>query len=200
MALLSWYRGQDSDALDYARKALTISPGWGFYLLTRHDLRAGRYAEARARYAKSYPALLIEDEPTIDQTNFEDAIPLAYVLTKTGEQGRANLLLACALTYIQTIPRLGGWEVGYEISDVQIYALQGQTARALAALREAIDAGWRLWWWFYLEHDPTLESIHDEPEFQAMVAEIRADMAEQLARLQEREANGELAPIPKSLE
>ena len=108
------------------------------------------------------------------------------------------MLLARALTYIQTIPRLG--LRGYRISDVRIYALQGQTAEALAALREAIDAGWRLWWWYYLEHNPNLESIRDDPEFQAMVAEIRADMAEQLARLQEREANGELAPIPKSLE
>ena len=32
-----------------------------------------------------------------------------------------------------------------------------------------------------------------------MMAEIRADMAEQLAQLQEWDANGELTPIPKSL-
>jgi hypothetical protein len=41
-----------------------------------------------------------------------------------------------------------------------------------------------------------LESLHDEPEFQAMVAEIEADMAEQLARVREMERNGELEPIP----
>jgi hypothetical protein len=64
----------------------------------------------------------------------------------------------------------------------------------------AIDAGWRQYWRYELEDDPMLDSIRDEPEFQAMVAEIRADMAVQLARLQEREANGELAPIPESLE
>ncbi len=43
-----------------------------------------------------------------------------------------------------------------------------------------------------------LESLHDEPEFQAMVAEIEADMAEQLARVREMEKNGELAAIPRS--
>ncbi len=37
----------------------------------------------------------------------------------------------------------------------------------------------------------------DEPEFQAMVAEIEADMAEQLARVREMEKNGELEPIPE---
>ncbi len=42
-----------------------------------------------------------------------------------------------------------------------------------------------------------LESLHDEPEFQAMVAEIEADMAQQLARVREMERNGELEPIPE---
>ena len=86
------------------------------------------------------------------------------------------------------------------ISDVQIYALQGQTTEALVALREAIDQGWRSLWWYDLKHDKNLDSIRDEPEFQAMVKEIETDMAEQLARVHARQANGELAPIPKSLE
>ena len=42
-----------------------------------------------------------------------------------------------------------------------------------------------------------LESLHDEPEYQAMVAEIEADMAAQLARVREMERNGELEPIPE---
>ena len=43
----------------------------------------------------------------------------------------------------------------------------------------------------------TLKSLHDEPEYQAMVAEIEADMAAQLARVREMERNGELEPIPE---
>ena len=57
--------------------------------------------------------------------------------------------------------------------------------------------GWRSRWWYYLKRDPNLESLHDEPEFQAMVAEIEADMAAQLARVREMERNGELEPIPE---
>jgi len=41
------------------------------------------------------------------------------------------------------------------------------------------------------------ESIRDTPEFAAIVAEIEADMAEQLARVREMERNGELEPIPE---
>jgi hypothetical protein len=31
----------------------------------------------------------------------------------------------------------------------------------LSALRQAIDEGWRGMWWYFLKHDPNLESIRD---------------------------------------
>ena len=57
------------------------------------------------------------------------------------------------------------------------------------------DQGWRVDWLYYLEHDLSLESLWGEPEFQAMLAEIKADMASQLERVREMERNGELEPI-----
>jgi hypothetical protein len=69
--------------------------------------------------------------------------------------------------------------------------------RTPTALRQAIDAGWRVGWWWELKLKPDLELLHGEPEFQAMVAEIEADMAVQLARVREMERNGELEPIPE---
>jgi len=69
--------------------------------------------------------------------------------------------------------------------------------KALSALRQGIDEGLRMLWWYFARHDPSVESLHDEPEFQAMGAEIEADMAEQLARVREMERNGELEPIPE---
>jgi hypothetical protein len=147
-------------------------------------------------YEKSFPELVNEGDPKIDNdVRYLAAIDLALVLSKTGEQEHANLLLGRSLQYVQTLPRLGA--SGYWIADVQIYALQGERQKALAALRQAIDEGWRDWWWYFLKHDPSLESLHDEPEFQAMVAEIEADMATQLARVREMERNGELEPIPE---
>jgi hypothetical protein len=74
--------------------------------------------------------------------------------------------------------------------------LQGETDRALTALREDIDTGWRYGWWL-LEREPIYEPLWDQPEFQAITAEIKADMAAQLARVREMERNGELEPIPE---
>jgi len=192
MEWLYLYRGQEAQALEFARKALTIRPRFAYALahLTNHDLKAGRYAEARARYKQSYPALLIENEPRIDGSNYRAAIGLALVLPNTNEQERADMLLDRSLEFIRTIPRLG--IRGYWISDVQIHAQRGENEKALAALRQAIDQGWRTYWWYYLEHDLSLESLHDEPEYQAMVEEIKADMAAQLARVRAVQAGGEL--------
>ena len=126
------------------------------------------------------------------------AIDLAFVLAKTGEQDRADYLLNRSLAFIQGMFRHG--VKGYGIADVQIFALQGKSEAALTTLRQAIEEGWRQFWWYYAEHDPNLDSIRYELEFQIMMEEIRANMAEQLARVHEWEANGELAPISKSLE
>jgi tetratricopeptide (TPR) repeat protein len=203
MHILHVYRGEGDQAMRYAQKVLNSNPREWYgrvaaaYLRDR-DLRAGRYAQARARYEAAFPELLNDNEPEIDGTNYGAAINLALILSATGEQERADLLLESSRAFIETIQRLGLH--GSWISDVQIYALQGRTAEALGALREAIDSGWRSLWWYYLKHDRNLDSIRNEPEFQAMVKEIEVDMATQLERVRGMEREGELAPVPKSLE
>ncbi len=84
----------------------------------------------------------------------------------------------------------------YPPANATAYLLQGETDRALAALREAIDAGRRIQWWT-LVREPIYEPLWDRPEFQVMVAEIETDMAAQLERVREMERNGELEPIPE---
>jgi len=79
---------------------------------------------------------------------------------------------------------------------VYIHALRGEKRKALASLREAVDQGWRTEWWWWLGR-PDLDSLRDEPEFQAMVEEIRADMAAQREHVREMERTGELKPIPE---
>jgi TolB-like protein/Tfp pilus assembly protein PilF len=199
MHTLHVYRGEDDQAMRHAQKVLNSNPREWYgrvaaaYLRDR-DLRAGRYAQARARYEAAFPEVLNENEPEIDGTNYGAAINLALILSATGERDRADVLLESSLAFIETIHRLG-FE-GSWISDVQIYALQGRTAEALGELREAIDSGWRSLWWYYLKHDMNLDSIRDEPEFQAMVKEIETDMAEQLERVREMGHYGELASAP----
>ncbi len=204
MALLHTYRHDATLAQESANRAMqaipvkTIDPfGWqlAFSLIRNMELSAGAAADARALYQTHYPALLNDNEPVIDRTNYRQAIDLALALAKTGEQDRADYLLDRSLAFIQGIPRLSFF--GYQIVDVQIYALQGKTEAALTALRQAIDEGWRRFWWYYAEHNPNLDSIRNEPEFQAMMEEVKADMAAQLERVREMERNGELELIPK---
>jgi hypothetical protein len=118
------------------------------------------------------------------------------VLFNTGEKERADLLLEKSLLHIQNRSRFGN--NGYDLADVTIFALQGEKQKALSTLRQAIDKGWRRYWWYYFDHEPGLALLRGEPEFQAMKEEIRADMAAQLAQLREMEKRGELAAIPRN--
>jgi tetratricopeptide (TPR) repeat protein len=196
MEIFALYRGDEATALEHGRKAFEIWPldPPALTLLRDHEIRAGRYIEARALYEEHFPELLYDRDPRVDLRNYRAAIDLALILSRTGEQEQADLLLERSLPQIQRRPRLGSR--GYEIADVQVYALRGEKQKALSALRQAIDDGWRAGWWWWLSK-PDLESLHGEPEFQAMVKEIEADMAEQLARVREMERNGELEPIPE---
>jgi tetratricopeptide (TPR) repeat protein len=195
MHTLHLYRG-DEAALDYApRRAFQLNQLFVPFLPRDHEVRAGRYTEARALYEEFFPELLSERNPKVDPRNYRAAIDLALILSRTGEQGRADWLLDRSLQQIQKSPRLG--DNGYGFADVQLYALRGEKQKALLALRQAIDEGWRAYWWYSLKHKPDLDSIRDTPEFSAIVAEIEADMAAQLARVREMERNGELAAIPR---
>jgi TolB-like protein/Tfp pilus assembly protein PilF len=163
--------------------------------LRNQAMREGRLDDARGVYAQYYPQLLLESEPTINTGNYRAAIDLALVLQRTGDSARAELLLQLCAEFIGGRPRLGVWG-GSWISDVQILALQGRSTEALDALRLAVDEGWRSLWWYYLQYDPNLNSIRGEPEFQIVVAEIRADMASQMQRIREMEQSGEIRPVP----
>ena len=72
------------------------------------------------------------------------------------------------------------------VADVQIHALRGDRVKALAALRDAEQAGWRFAWRYFRDFDPSLASIRNEPEFKAIFADIERDMAQQRARLAAR--------------
>ena len=200
MAHLYMYRDEADQALHYSNKALSIKPTSGLVedvlaCVRNQGLQAGVYAKARVRYEQNFPTLLNDDEPIIDASNSSYvATHLALLLIKTGEQERANLLLDRSLKNLQGRRRLGGYGIGF--IEVPIYALQGEPKTALTVLRQAIDEGVRKEWWVVAQHDPALDSIRDEPEFQAMMDEVRADMAAQLERVRAMEASGELEPIP----
>ena len=57
-----------------------------------------------------------------------------------------------------------------------VAALRNERAAALLSLRRAVDAGWTFAW---IATDPDLESLHGDPEFEAIVEEVRSRLREE---------------------
>lgn len=190
--LLNLYVGNDEAADRDAHTLLEVYPrNWGALKHLRNvDIAEGRYEAAASRYARAFRELTENEEPLVDRSNYVSAVDLALVLMHLDQSERANDLLEGALAVVDTMPRLG--TEGYRILDVEVYALQDRPEMALGALREAIDQGWRLFAWLYLDHDPNLDSLRDEPEFQSLRQIIRDDMAAQFLRAEQLRASGDL--------
>lgn len=158
-------------------------------------LQEGRVADALAFYREKFPRLFNTPEPIIHLDNYRAAIDLALVLQLAGNTELASLILENTAAYLENRFRLG-LHGGYWVSDVQILALQGREQEALAALKQAVDAGWRTLWWYYMQHDPNLDAIREEPEFRELEREIRLDAAAQMFRVYELEREYESESRP----
>lgn len=191
MARLFLYRGNEARAIEYAHETVALNAGalYAVAILSSSDLKAGRGADARTRYETGFPTLAAA-EPEINAENYEAAADFALVLSRIGDHEQAELLQGRTMEYIRDKPRMG--YRGYWITDVKIHAQRGDWDKALAALREAFEAGWRHYWWYYFDHDMSLEPLHDNPEYLAIREDLVADMQVQAARL--RAAGAPQAP------
>lgn len=160
-------------------------------VLMEHDIEAGTPGIALARYSKAHPELTETELPQINAENVFAAVDIARLLILLGERDRADTLLDAALAGMDAMNRLG--TDGYWISDVRALALQGRTELALAALRRAVDEGWRVHTWYHFDLDPALASLRDDPAFVAIRTQVMTDLAEQAVRLEQLKDRGELA-------
>jgi len=185
-------RGDMPAALVQAQKIIALNPDDQTMLsiLGLSDLDAGHPEVAVSRFEEALPALADAQDPVVNINNYSAAINLAYLLQATGQTERANRLLERTLAVMETMPRMG--PNGYGLADVKIRAMQGKKEQALAALRQAVDEGWLM----IFGLDRELESLHEEPEYQAIVAEIDAKLAAQREHALQMDADGELAPLP----
>ncbi len=190
--LFNYYLGDDAAAGRDARTILEVYPkNWrALNLLRNADIAAGRYEIAASRYARAYRELTEPELPAVDASNYRAAVDLALVLMHLDRHERANDLLEGSLEVIEILPRLG--TDGYFITDVQIFALQNRQDRALAALRQAIEEGWRFLAWYLLDRDPNLDSIRGTAEFERLRQIIRDDLAVQARRVRDLKDSGEL--------
>jgi len=197
---LAQYTNDSEEIIAAAKELLRVWPNnlLSLVLLRDADYGAGRGDVALQRFRAAQPDLVDGTDPEVNATNWEFAIEVANILAKIGKRERADNLLNEALLAIGARPRLG--YRGFGIRDVEIQALLGDKDKALTTLATAVEEGWRFSWWINTEANGNLASLHDDPRYQAIVADIQSQMAKQLARVREWEANGELTSFPKSFD
>jgi hypothetical protein len=206
LALLHLDRHEEAEAIEIAREvtqpdALTLGVrGTALRIVNAPNLAAGHHEEIITEYLTDYPELRdgkvpIEDHGLREALNV--TLDLASVYLQAGEEAKAESLLSAAESEIPHWSQTPAWVWGYGFTNVDLHALRGEKEKALAALREGVANGTRFMWRLQLLYNPNLDSIRDTPEFAAIIAEIEADMAEQLARVREMQRSGELAAIPE---
>ena len=190
--LLAQYDGGSEAILAAANELMKVWPNNenSLAILRDADLDAGRIDEALSRYEEIYPQFFAKNDSDVNDFDYSAAIEVAHALNATGQNERARELLNKSLAAIESKPRLS--YAGTGVSDVEIYALLGDKDKALATLRQAIDEGWRSFWRRMLISNRNLASLHNEPEYQAIVAELETEMAQQLANVNAMKANGEM--------
>jgi hypothetical protein len=205
-AFLHLYHGEEANALASARKITQrdTSRGVGFEaglrIVAASDLAAGNHDDVINRNLAYIPELMAGHFPVWKAAAeneslagiFWVALDLASAHLQAGADDKANALLSLVES---EFPHWGRW--GYGFADVELHALRGEKEKALAALRVHAERGMGPRWRWHILYNGNLESIRDTPEFAAIIAEIEADMAEQLARVREMQRSGELTAIPE---
>ena len=172
--LLHVYRGEWDAALSIIESLLERLPGDRFLTWSLADLvaRQGDLERAGRLMTYAFPELL-GDQLKLTATDLRYALTFAAILHAKGDTQRRDVLLLAMEERIATMHRTRG--AGFRTIDVNIHAMRGDHDRAIAGLREAIDVGWRNVWWT-LRSDLRLESLHQDPEFIALMNELEADI------------------------
>ncbi len=193
-AMFEVYSGEFEQAVTIARTALEnkVDNRWGAHttflrVLRDAALRSGDNSEALSWYRQLMPDLFTE-HVEITQFNSQDVVNLALLLNKSGEQEQANRLLNAVLAFNDSTYGSYFYNGPRGISNVHALAIAGRTEEAIDAFRVAVDNRFRVGWKWFAELDPNMESLRDDPRYPAMIAEIKADMAEQLEQLREKQA------------
>ena len=81
----------------------------------------------------------------------------------------------------------------------ELHAMDGDKKSALASLRRAIDTDWIGYWLELPDQNPNLAFIHGDPDYVAMMNEVKVSLAVKLDELRDLQQRGKLAARPDQL-
>jgi TolB-like protein/Tfp pilus assembly protein PilF len=182
---LAWHNG------DYRRAADIL-----LNLLEKHERRSGIYdlassflawtramlgdlEGARDALAVNQPELFDGDLPDVAIGNLYDSGLAAWLMTQLDQSERGLELVGRIEAWIALNHRTRG--PGYDLEDAAAFMVRGDPQQALARIRTAIDENWTDDWWIHFRHDPRFRPLHEDPEFQALAAEMENAMLAQRA-------------------
>jgi serine/threonine protein kinase/Tfp pilus assembly protein PilF len=108
-------------------------------------------------------------------------LTLAWILQRSGERERAQVLLEEAVGQFEIRKRGQRWRPEDYVESARIRVVAGDREGAIRELREAVQNGWRLL--SEPPNDPILGSLQGEARYDRLVTEVRADLDRQRARV-----------------
>lgn len=153
-----------------------------FTLLRDHYIWQGDLQTALALCEASYPDVLAL-RPSVDFFEYQFvAVECGQVLKALGRHEEGDALINRARNLISP-ERIAGDNFQYVVL-AMMHTADGEHDLAIRALREGVDAGWRYFTNYYLVHSPSLAALRHRAEFQALVDDYEALLADERRRLE----------------
>jgi len=157
------------------------------------DLATGKPEDAQAKVEAVVPQCIAADR--IEEQVEVCPLELVRVYQELGDQTAAQDLADRELRRRKIW--VDGWpDDWWRVEYARALAITGRTDEALDVLGNLVTSGWRGRFTdflrFTLYFDVTFDAIRDDERFQAIVATIEADMAQQLENVREMQQRGEL--------
>jgi tetratricopeptide (TPR) repeat protein len=175
-------RGDWPGALAMGRSLMAKDdePFWPMVVF-QASVMVGKYAEGIAALKGLRPDIF-SPEPAV--TGLDLAMPTvaAHALNRTGDRAQARRLLDEVLKV--TAPAPGQRPPNdWLVARAKVFAEKGMRAEAIEALETAYLNGWRgIFLWdesLWLDQQPNLLVLRDDPAIKALMAKARADLARQ---------------------
>ncbi len=181
LALLYLAQDKDQQAMDQIEKLLAIDSDDTRILEMVAQIAgySGNFTQAKQFYQQS-----IANHASIDTDPYAlSPIGLGHILWEAGQQHEAQKLLNLSRNLRQKLIEQGdeAYFSRYEIANIE--AIQGNETETYKWLQKTIDAGWREY--RLALRNPWLENLHDDEQFQEMMAQVKSVVDEMRERIEE---------------